>query len=386
MPTIIALSPHFPSNFSRFWTELKACGAKVLGISDTPWDELSSELKNSLDEYWRVEDMHNLDEMFQACLTLQERHGTISHIESHNEYWLETEAQLRSRLGVPGPNQDTIALLKRKSQMQEVYRQASIPVPPGTLASSLQACQDLIAETGFPVVAKPDIGVGAAQTFKISSQQELEDFWQHKPSVDYFLQGFVAGQLYSFDGLANARGDILFMASHRFSNGIMEVVNQDLDLSYCSLREIPTELIELGQKAVAAFQIRERFFHFEFFQQPDGQWLALEVNMRPPGGLTVDMFNFANDIDVQHAYAELITTGKVQLQAERPYHCAFASRKHRHYQLSHEEILSQFAQEIVYHGPMAEIFYPVMGHSAYLFRHPDEARVMEIIQTIQRQA
>ncbi len=56
-----------------------------------------------------------------------------------------------------------------------------------------------------------------------------------------------------------------------------------------------------------AFDVRERFFHFEFFRQDEtGDLLALEVNMRPPGGLTTDMFNYACDIDIYNAWASLI--------------------------------------------------------------------------------
>jgi len=43
----------------------------------------------------------------------------------------------------------------------------------------------------------------------------------------------------------------------------------------------------LGEPLVEAFRVRERFFHFEFFRRPDGTLWAMEVNMRPPGGMTM---------------------------------------------------------------------------------------------------
>lgn len=380
---IVAISPHFPDNFALFWVRLSQAGAKVLGIAELPYEELKPELRDALTEYWRVDDLHNVDEVEHACRELQKRHGEIKRLESQNEYWLELEAELRTRLNIVGPKLDTIAQLKRKSQMQELYQKAEIPIPPGALVTSLQRCRDLVAEAGYPVVAKPDIGVGAAQTFKISSDQELEDFWQHKPDVDYFMQGFVGGELYSFDGMADADGKIVFAASHHFCNGIMEIVNLDLDLRYYSLREIPPTLWEMGQRAVQVFDVRERFFHFEFFLRPDQSWCALEVNIRPPGGWTTDMMNYANDIDVYAGFARLLMKGEPELDAQRPFHALYVGRKDRNYVLSHEDILARYGDALVKHQGMPEVFKKVMGVYGYLLRDPDLARVKQMADEIQ---
>jgi len=383
MSNMIALSPHFPENFAPFWARLKAAGVQVLGLADVAWEALNPELQAVLEAYWRVENMHDIEQLTQACWELQQRHGRIQWLESHNEYWLETEAELRRRLDIAGPHPEHMIARKRKSGMQALYQQAGVPVAPGVLASSWTVCQNLIAEVGFPVVAKPDIGVGAAQTYKLSSLQELEAFWQHKPDLDYFVQSFITGELYSFDGLVNAQGELVFCASHHFSQGIMEVVNQDLDLFYYSLREIPDELRVLGERTLAVCELRERFFHFEFFLQPDGTWVALEVNLRPPGGWTTDMMNFACDTDIYAGYAELLTTGQFHQPTERQYHVAYVGRKQRSYRLSHTEVEQAFGEYLVHQAPIAEVFHPVMGTYGYLLRSPDLPQLKQMISAIQ---
>ena len=60
------------------------------------------------------------------------------------------------------------------------------------------------------------------------------------------------------------------------------------DMWYWIDREIAPDLDEVGRRLVRAFDVRERPFHFEFFRRPDGSLAALEVNMRQPGGITVD--------------------------------------------------------------------------------------------------
>lgn len=383
MLNIVALSPQFPENFTHFWLRLAEAGARVLGVSDAAWEDLQPELKNALTEYYRVDDLHQTDQVERACHHFIEKYGAIDYLESHNEYWLETEAVLRTRLGIKGPNLDTIFALKRKSQMQTMYEQANIPVSPGVLATSLEVCRELISRVGYPLVAKPDIGVGAASTYKIESLAELQAFWDNKPDVQYFLQAFIEGELHSFDGLVDKDGKILFYASHAFKQGIMETVNHDLDLAYYSLRHIPAELVDVGQRAVHAFGIKERFFHFEFFRKPDGSWIALEVNMRPPGGWTTDMFNYANDLDVYRGYAELLTTGGFPYEeAERRFHVAYAGRKNRNYRYSHDEIISKFGKKLVHNGPMAPVFHPVMGIHGYLIRTPDLEELHQMLSTI----
>ena len=44
----VFISPQFPQSYWNFCDRLKARGVNVLGIGDTPYDELSKELRHSL--------------------------------------------------------------------------------------------------------------------------------------------------------------------------------------------------------------------------------------------------------------------------------------------------------------------------------------------------
>lgn len=380
---MIVLSPHFPALFLPFWQKLWEAGVEVIGIAEEPWESLPQTLKDNLHAYWRVEDMHDREALTQACFTLRERHGEIHYIESLNEYWLETEAHLRSQLNILGPNNATVHRLKHKSEMQAIYAQAGIPIPAGLRLDHYDQGKTWLQEQGFPVVAKPDVGVGAAQTYKLDSWEAYDHFWQHKPDCVYFLQAFVSGDLYSFDGVVDHTGELRFMASHHFSRGIMEVVNHDLDLSYYSLREIPEGLIALGKKTIQAFDLHSRFFHFEFFRQGDDQWVALEVNMRPPGGWTVDMFNYANDISVFELYTDIILQRPTAYQTPRPYHVGYAGRKAKVYRHDLEQLKTHLGNRLLKEAPVDTVFQAVMGQHGFLVRHPDLNQVQSDLQYIQ---
>ncbi len=379
----IFLSPHFPHHYHRFCAQLKEAGARALGVGDAPYDTLATEVREALTEYYWVERMGDYDELLRACGFFTHKYGRIDRIDSLNEFWLETEARLRNDFNVYGIRQADIGTVRRKSLMKERFRQAGVAVAAGRVVADLAAAEALVAETGFPVVAKPDAGVGALDTFRLDSPADLAQFFTVKPPGDYILEEFVVGEILSFDGLCDREGRPLFSTAHAFSQGIMETVNESRHISYHSLRQIPPALEAAGMACLEAFQVRERFFHFEFFRTAPGQFTALEVNMRPPGGFTTDMFNYACDIDIYRVWAELLVRGKSQLDYNRRYHCCYASRKNDiPYLHSHEEIVSLCGESLCQVVHVPGVFSSALGDIGYIFRTRELARLQDIVTFI----
>lgn len=373
MMNFVYISPHFPPNYYQFCLHLHNLGVNVLGLADEPYELLRPELRQVLSEYYRVNDMHNYDELVRALGYFTHRYGKLDRIDSQNEYWLETEAQLRSDFNMFGLKREDMPPIKRKSIMKQMFIKAGIPVAQGKVVHTLAQAKRLVQDTGYPVVAKPDSGVGAAATYKIHSDQELEDFFLLKPAVEYIIEEYVQGQICTFDGLTDRDGNLVFYTSHQYSQGVMETVNQDDLIYYYSLRDIPADLEAAGRKILNAYQVRERFFHFEFFRSAaNSEIIALEVNMRPPGGMTTDMFNYANDIDIYKEWAHIVVHNRFTEKATRPYHCTYIGRKfNRHYSHSHEEILQAFGEKIVHHEAISGVFSAALGDYGYLARTPE---------------
>jgi hypothetical protein len=379
----VYISPHFPPNYYNFILHLNYLGVNVLGLADEPYELLRSELKNALREYFRVNDMHSYDEMLRAVGFLTHRHGKIDRIDSHNEYWLETEARLRTDFNVFGLKTEDMARIKRKSVMKETFKKAGVKVAKGRVANTLKEAKKLVSEAGYPLVAKPDIGVGAAKTYKIHNDEELVEFFAEKPDVDYILEEFISGDILTFDGLTDRDGKLVFFTSHQYSQGIMETVNDDSNVYYYSLREIPEDLEDTGRRVLNAFNVRERFFHFEFFRDPDGEIIALEVNMRPPGGMTTDMFNYANDIDIYKEWAHVVVHNRFTADYTRKYHCAYIGRKfNRSYARSHDEVVAQLGKALVHHENISGVFSAALGDYGYLIRTPKLDDVHQIAHLI----
>jgi hypothetical protein len=382
----VFLSPHFPPNYYRFAVALKDHGVTVLGLGDEYYDALRPELKSAMTEYFRVNNMNNYDELLRALGYFTHRHGKIDRLDSHNEYWLETEAHLRTDFNIPGIRNDQIDRAKRKSLMRETYLKAGVKVARGGIVRSMDDALKLVRQTGYPLVAKPDIGVGAAETYKIQNEDELGLFFKNKPPVDYVFEEFVRGQIFTFDGLTDRDGTPVFTNSMVYSKGIMETVLEDDLVYYYTLRDIPDDLMELGCRVLEAFDVRERFFHFEFFRQEGtGDLLALEVNLRPPGGLTTDMFNYACDFDIYNGWASIIAGNEFPYpDYTHKYFCCYASRKNnRLYKHNEQEVLSEFGECVRHHEPISGIFSRALGDYGYIVRSPDLDEIVKMAEYIQ---
>lgn len=381
---IVFLSPHFPPNFYRFCVQLRQLGGKVLGIADAPWEELRPELRESLSGYYRTT-MDDYGQILRACGYFTHLHGKLDRVESHNEYWLETEARLREDFNIDGFRPDSIANVTLKARMKQGFQKAGVAVARGAVVATLEEAQRFAAEIGFPAVLKPDRGVGAVSTFRVNDGEELQRVFAQKLPVNYIMEEFIQGVIHSFDGLTDRDGHIVFCTSHVFSQGIMETVNEDGDIFYYSQRQIPADLEAAGRAAVRAFDIREKFFHLEFFRTvPDDRIVAIEVNMRPPGGLTMDMFNYANDIDLYRQWAHVVLHNQFTATYERPYHCAYIGRKSRKsYAHNHEQIMGAYGRMIVHHEPINSVFSAALGDFGYLARSAELEELLALGRFIQ---
>jgi hypothetical protein len=167
----------------------------------------------------------------------------------------------------------------------------------------------------------------------------------------------------------------------------METNTENQDLFYYSQRVIPADLEAAGRATVKAFGLRETFFHLEFLRTiPDGHLVGLEVNIRPPGGLTLDMFNYANDIDLYREWAVIIVRGRSELAYSRPYHCAYIGRKRgRNYHRMHDEVLHHLGPLIIHHEPINSLFSAAIGDYGYLVRSPELDELTEAARYIQAQ-
>ncbi len=384
---VLFLSPHFPPQFWFFCQALRAQGVTTLGLGDVPHSSLPHPVQGALDGYLAVSSLadfvHHYDDVLRGVAYLISQHGRIDRIDSLNEFWLPLEARLREDFNVPGPRPSDLARNRSKTGMAEIFTGAGIPFPTGRRVEGPEEVRAFSLQHGFPLVLKPDIGVGAANTWRVDNAQQLEaSLPQVQPG--YRVERFEHGTLVSYDGLCDREGRIVFETSHVYSSGVMDIVNRGLDVFYYSRRELPPALVELGRKAVRAFGIQERFFHIEFFERPDGSLCALEINVRPPGGFTTDMMNYACDFDIYGLWAKVITGQDLSdFQYQRRYHVAHASRRHgRDYRVQSSQLRGQLGERLLLDREVPKVLSGAMGNHLYMLRSPQLPPLLEAIHLV----
>lgn len=378
---LVFISPHFPETYWHFCAGAKANGVNVLGIADTPWDNLSKELRDSLTDYYQVQNLEDYGAVYRAVAWFAHKYGKIDWIESNNEYWLEQDARLRTDFNVTtGIKTDRIASIKNKSEMKKYYALGGIPTARQIKCSEGPAKVKAFArKTGYPVIAKPDNGVGASGTFKLSSEPELEAWFNdHAGNYNLFvLEEFITGHLVSYDAIFNHKGEPIFENNSMFPTPVMDIVHGNLESCYWINKTVPAKLAEIGRRTVKAFGITSRFVHLEFFKLDrdreslgkKGDYVGLEVNMRPPGGFTPDMMNFAHSTDVYQIWADMVAFGERRKGMGEQFYCAYVGRRDgRSYRHSHSDVLSRYGSAICMCQRMPAVLADALGDMVYIVR------------------
>lgn len=376
MKNFIFISPNFPTNYWMFCRELKNNGLNVLGIGDQPYDELNPDLKNSLNEYYKVSSLENEDEVYRAVAFLTYKHGRIDWLESNNEYWLERDAKLRTDFNIQSGFQiSDIPRIKYKSKMKEFYTKAGIPVARYHLVDTLEGCLDFVKEVGYPVVTKPDNGVGASHTFKIENDEQMKRFFEEKwENIQYIMEEFIAAEVNSYDAIIDSNGEPMFETGNVTPMSIMDIVNNADNSIYYIVKDLPEDTRAAGRATVKSFNVKSRFVHFEFFRLTEdqhigkkGQVVALEVNMRPCGGFTPDMINFAHSTNVYKIWADMIAFNRSTMPVGKHAFCAFAGRRDgKDFTLDHEAIMAKYGANMKMVERIPDVLSGAMGNQMYV--------------------
>lgn len=377
MKNFIFISPNFPVTYWKFCAELKNNGMRVLGIGDCPYAELNQNLRDSLHEYYKVGSLENYDEVFRAVAFFTYKYGKIDWLESNNEYWLTRDAALRTEFNITsGFKNWDMERIKLKSGMKAYYAKAGIPTARYHLVEGYEDAAAFAHMVGYPVVVKPDNGVGASNTYRLRNDDDLHFFIDHMDDNIYIMEEFVNGHVETYDAIIDANGQAIFESGNVTPHSLMDIVNDNGDSIYYIVRELSPKIKEAGLKTVAAFEVKSRFIHLEFFVLDadqeglgkKGDVIGLEVNMRPAGGYTPDMYDYAYEIDVYKIWADMIAFNRCQVPMNRPRHyCAFVGRRDgKQYSMDHNAIMNKYGSNMKMQGRIPDALSGAMGNQMYV--------------------
>ena len=389
MKNFIFISPNFPLTYWRFCKELKNNGLRVLGIGDCPYDELTQDQKDSMHEYYKVSSLENYDEVFRAVAFFTFKYGKIDWLESNNEYWLERDAKLRTEFHITsGFQEEDMVRTRYKSGMKAFYAKAGIPTARYHLVKGLKEAKEFANKVGYPVVVKPDNGVGASATYKLRADEEIDYFFATKDnSIQYIMEEFVNGEVRTYDAIIDSKGEPIFESGNVTCDSLMDVVNEAKDSIFYIVKDLPEVMKNLGRRTVKAFGVKSRFVHFEYFVLKadqeglgkKGDIFGLEVNMRPPGGYAPELANFANSVDVYKIWADMIAYDSTLVPMNGPhYFCGFVGRRDaKNYKMNHDDIMREFGHKMKLAARTPVALAGAMADMMYVANYDTEEEMME---------
>jgi biotin carboxylase len=272
--------------------------------------------------------------------------------------------------------------IKYKSKMKEYYQKVGLATARYHIVDDFDGCRAFLDQVGYPVVVKPDNGVGASHTYKLSDDDELRTFLAEMDhGVSYIMEEFVNAEVNSYDAIIDSNGEPLFETGNITPMSIMDIVNEGDNSIYYILKDLPEDTRKAGRDTVKSFGVKSRFIHFEFFRLTQdqeglgkkGQIMALEVNMRPCGGFTPDMINFAHSTNVYKIWADMIAFDQSTMPVGDHAFCAFAGRRDgKHFVLDHDAIMAKYGDQMRMVERIPDVLSGAMGNQMYVATFPTQ--------------
>lgn len=381
---VLYISPEFPPNYANFILQLDKMGVNIWGIGEADFYFMPENVRSAMK--WYVPADLNSDaqvaDALEQLIRIKASAGTPPHfdlVESHNEQWLRLEGFINEKYGIDGIKPQDLDRLKKKSVMKKLFNEAGLTGARGEPVTDVARGLELAGELGYPLILKPEEGVGAGGIHKVQDDARLRQLLS-TINGGYLLEEFIDGRIVTYDGLTDRKGRVIFENSLVYGEGVLEYVLGKDTFFYVS-RSIPAKLSEIGRQLTTLFDIRRKFFHFEFFTV-GGDYIPIEINCRPPGGAILDMMNYSVDDDLYAAYARMISRDETGVAAEKKYYCCYLGRRDRAYVHSHTDILATWGHDLVEYAENPPLFREAMGRYRYILRSPSEADILRMAEFI----
>lgn len=382
MKNFLLISPNFPTNYDKFAFYLKEAGFNVLAIGDTPYDLITNKLRSSVSDYFYLNNLSNYEDKYRAVAFLIYKHGKIDFLESNNEHWLEDDARLREEFNINGVKPEELCKYKHKSLMKKYYNDGNVKTSPYLLIDTSVTFKD-VSKLGLPLFIKPNIGVGAIDTHKVSNIADYCDFLKEAdPNLTYIAEPYIDGDLFSFDALVDKNGQVIFYAQNVFPVSNYLISKGLVDDYYYVDTNVDEKLKEVGIATTKAFSIRGRFVHLEYFKLKQdtaygkkGDYIGLEVNARPAGGFIPEMISDATGVNYHRAYALMMNDFSLPVSEGKESFVIQVSRRFKNdnnYINSTSDILTRYNDNITASGIYPSVIAKGMGDYYFVGKFEDK--------------
>ncbi|MEO6651488.1 MAG: ATP-grasp domain-containing protein [Ilumatobacteraceae bacterium] len=324
MVKVLFVAPYVREATVRFLAAMtQVADAEICVVSSDPADRFPEHVRAGLAGHWHVADCLDVDQLTNAVAEVRARFGA-DVLTGILENMQVTLAHVRERLGIPGMGVQVAEQFRDKARMKAVFADAGVPCARNQRADSPDEVRSIVERWDGPVVVKPLAGMGAQNTFRIDSVDQL-DRWlaQSPPSPDapVLVEEFLIGDEFTFESVL-VNGQLVWHSIGRYAPTPLTVLEHPwIQWTVVLPRSIDGDeydtIREIGTRAVTALGLRTGLSHLEWFRRPDGSVAVSEVGARPPGAQIASLMSWAHDADLYVAWAELVVHGRFEPPARR---------------------------------------------------------------------
>jgi biotin carboxylase len=320
---VLFLSPGYPPEMPKFVKGLAESGARVIGLGDQSERALPPDAREHLAAYVQGPGFADEGRLVAEAVKIAE-HVRIDRVIALWEPLMIAAAKIREAIGAPGMSVAETVPFRDKEIMKQVLDAAGIRTPRHANAHSIAEVRQAIAAIGYPAIIKPIAGAGSADTFRLDDEAALEAALpklKHVPEVS--VEEFIDGEEFTFDTVCGG-GKILYynICWYRprplLARQLEWVSPQTVALKDPDAPELAGGKA-LGLAVLKAMNFQEGFTHMEWYRKADGEVVFGEIGARPPGAFTVDLMNYASDIDLFKGFGEAIVHGRLGQEVTRRY-------------------------------------------------------------------
>ncbi|MCA9752935.1 MAG: ATP-grasp domain-containing protein [Gemmatimonadetes bacterium] len=394
---VLMLSPGFPVEQPHFTAGLAEVGANVIGMGDQPQAALPERARNALSAYVQVrsltDEAHLLEEVKKVADKVR-----LDRIETLWEPVMVAAARCREALGISGLTVDETIPFRDKEIMKQRLDAAGIRTPRHGNAHTVAEVRAHAERIGFPLIVKPIAGAGSQDTYRVDDAHQLEEVLPKLRHVEEVsVEEFIDGEDYTFDtvcvdghveyfNIAFYRPRALVCREHHWMSQ-QTICRRDVDSHHVAQGR------EMGFAVLKALGFRTGFTHMEWYRKPNGEAVFGEIAARAPGVRTVDLMNFACDLDLYRGWAEAVCHGRFSQPVVRKYHSAGVFKRANGEGIVRRiDGLDRILTEMGHHitavdltpvgAPRKNWRTSVIGDGYVMMRHPDLETVLEMADRV----
>jgi len=322
MPHVTFIAPRFLETTNRYLASFASLDDVTLSvISEDPESAIPGPLRPRIAGHYKVGNSLDASQLTVAAAAIGKSLGRIDRLAGALEQLQIPMARARDALDIDGMRNDVAQSFRDKDRMKAVLRAHNVPVAKSALTESPDALRAFIGSVGFPVIVKPQAGLGTRDTYRVTSKEDLDALFQQGvvPSSERPLQveEFVKAREHTCETVT-IRGVPVWRSGTRYLPTPLEVLEhpwiqycvllprEEADTEWTRFEAINTSALTALFGRAASTAAGTALTHMEWFLRDDGSALVNEVGARPPGVGIMPLMSLAHDTDMFRDWAKLM--------------------------------------------------------------------------------